>query len=445
MNILIICSFFAPDSSIAAVRPFCLAKYLSKQGHKVTVLRSGNLNRMPDDSMSVEGDSFRVLSALGENCPAVRYEKYHEVPAMRSSHLKQIIPGRLYGVLKKAILTMGGPLLSFQQIRHAKTLFERQKRVIDSLAEEKFDIVFSTYGELENVWAGEYAASVLGAKWIQDYRDLIVQWGSTGFVWNLATARIQKRAICLPDAVTCISSGLADTIIRIRGKKEQVYVLYNGYDGNGEQIIRQPKERKLRICYTGQLYAQREKALSVLLSSINKALADTTVSKSDFCFCYAGPHSFRVQNLMNQFQLSECLEDHGYVSRDEAEELQNSSDIFLVLSWNTKREQGILTGKFYEGIRAKKPILALVVGDAPDSELKRINENYHYGFCYEEAGGVDSFSALSSYLAGAAEMKLNGNQIPFFPRQELFSDFHYGTIAKRLAGIAEELILDRSC
>ena len=35
------------------------------------------------------------------------------------------------------------------------------------------------------------------------------------------------------------------------------------------------------------------------------------------------------------------------------------TDIFLVLSWSTKKEYSILTGKFYEGIRAEKPILVL--------------------------------------------------------------------------------------
>ena len=43
MNVLIIATFFPPDTAIAAVRPYLFAKYLTKMGHQVTVLRSGLL------------------------------------------------------------------------------------------------------------------------------------------------------------------------------------------------------------------------------------------------------------------------------------------------------------------------------------------------------------------------------------------------------------------
>ena len=44
-----------------------------------------------------------------------------------------------------------------------------------------------------------------------------------------------------------------------------------------------------------------------------------------------------------------------------------------------------LTGKFYEALQQKKPIVALVDGDKPKSELKTLIDQYRLGICYEEA------------------------------------------------------------
>ena len=74
MNILIITTYFPPDSAVAAVRPYMFAKYLIRSGHKVTVLRSGDFFRAPDRSYPAL-DGLKVISYLGKNCPAEAFER----------------------------------------------------------------------------------------------------------------------------------------------------------------------------------------------------------------------------------------------------------------------------------------------------------------------------------------------------------------------------------
>ena len=45
MDILIICNCFPPDTAIAAVRPYMFAKNLAEMGHRVTILRSGDVSK----------------------------------------------------------------------------------------------------------------------------------------------------------------------------------------------------------------------------------------------------------------------------------------------------------------------------------------------------------------------------------------------------------------
>lgn len=43
MKILIITTYYPPDTAIAAVRPYMFATHLTQLGHEVTVLRSGRI------------------------------------------------------------------------------------------------------------------------------------------------------------------------------------------------------------------------------------------------------------------------------------------------------------------------------------------------------------------------------------------------------------------
>ena len=124
--------------------------------------------------------------------------------------------------------------------------------------------------------------------------------------------------------------------------------------------------------------------------------------------------------------------NHGYVSRAEAVRIQNLSDLFLVLSWNAKREKGVLTGKFYEGIRAKKPILAMLTGKVSNSELYRINEKYHYGFCYESCREKEQFDQFCDYLEMIYQQKMQSGMVDYAPNPNLETDFRYDVLSKKL-------------
>ena len=49
MKILILTTYYPPDTAVAAVRPYMLAKYLTRRGHEVTVLRSGEFYNSASD------------------------------------------------------------------------------------------------------------------------------------------------------------------------------------------------------------------------------------------------------------------------------------------------------------------------------------------------------------------------------------------------------------
>ena len=155
---------------------------------------------------------------------------------------------------------------------------------------------------------------------------------------------------------------------------------------------------------------------------------------------YAGHDGNILVEQAKKFGLEKIIVDHGYLSRTEVEEVQRQSDIFLVLSWNTKHDQGILTGKFYEALQHRKPIVALVGGDLPNSELKSLIDHYHLGVCYESSTKNHSDKVLSDYIEQQVNRKKHGEPIAYTPDELVFDKFEYSKIAKQLECILSRFV-----
>ena len=157
--------------------------------------------------------------------------------------------------------------------------------------------------------------------------------------------------------------------------------------------------------------------------------------QNDIVIDYAGKDGSEIKRQANTFGLESIVKDYGYLSRFDTAKLQVQSDIFLVISWNTKNDQGILTGKFYEALQHKKPIIAIVSGDIPNSELAVLIKRYNLGYCYEEAEALDSYRDIKSYLTTQCNLKKQGQHLKYEPDVTVYEKFEYGNIVKELERI----------
>lgn len=436
MKILMICTYFSPDTAISAVRPYMLAKYLTQLGHQVTVLRSGLINKAADDAMPLAAlGGTNVISYLGADSPAERYETSGQQASMKGLEQSRIsfLPPAVRIPIARVYHSVMRPLEVSRQKKAMEQRLAQQCRALDALKGQSFDMVFSTYGELENVYAGAYAAELFGCKWVLDFRDLIA-YRSLLPAWEYRKMReIQSQAVNSADLCTAVSQGLAD-ILAAQSVHVPVKLLRNGYEENDAPPRSTGKKQGvLSFCYTGQLYGDR--TLAPLFQSIRQL----HLPLEQIELHYAGPSSDVMFQQAGAYHMEQMIVDHGYVSRQECEALQASTDIFLVTSWNHRNEGGVMTGKFYEGIRSRTPILSLVSGDLPDSELYQLNEQYHYGFCYESCRGQAHFQEFCGYLKQAFSQKMENGQVPYQPAPELFTDFRYDSLARQLESIFQEL------
>ena len=429
MNVLIITTYYPPDTAVAAVRPYMMAKYLTQLGHTVTVLRSGEFYNSASDffDMSIP---VRVISYLGPDSPAERYARgvQKEFPCPEGKgRLAKLPPW-----MGKLILKAYSPIGFAKQQRKIRADFEKQKIALDALKDEHFDVVFSTFARQENIAAGQYAAKLFGCKLIQDFRDAVaVAPLCTKSQFRFLTG-IQKDAICKADGVTAVSEGLRKELFEELDVDIPNITLYNGYEPAGQDAEADPVESGVfSLCYTGILYGEL-RDFTPLMRALKQLASEGRIDLSKVRINYAGRDFRLLQEIAEKLEMTQILVNHGYVSRGEAARLQNISDIFLVLSWNFPESQGILTGKFYEGIRAKKPILSLINATLPDSELNHLNEKFRYGFCYETCRGDEHFKQLCDFLEKAYREKLESGKVQFTVNPELEAAFRYDYLAQQL-------------
>ncbi len=69
---------------------------------------------------------------------------------------------------------------------------------------------------------------------------------------------------------------------------------------------------------------------------------------------------------------------HGLIPREEALKKQREAQILLLLTWNDPTERGVYTGKVFEYLAARRPILSIgISGGVVEALLKETNAGVH--------------------------------------------------------------------
>lgn len=430
MKILIICTFFPPDTNIAAKRPYMFAKYLAYFGHDVTVICSGKISAKKDKSYNDDLNTFRIIRYLKTDSENIKPQT--STLAHRNSEL---VPSAIREMVKGVYHSLYEPINIYRTQKKSRYHYNSIKIALDSIKQEHFDVVYSTYSELSNVYAGEYAKDLFKCKWVLDFRDRIVQLSNRSWLWNTLYKPLERKCIVKADAVTAVSE---DLFYGTSYSSSHIYTIYNGY----EPIVvdrSESSKNRLSICYTGMVYGERSLALESLFKALFSLKEKGQIELDKVAFEYAGPSGEDVNKMAHKYGLSSIINQHGYLLSKELNQLQADSDIFLVLSWNRDRERGILTGKFYDGLNVKRPILSILAGDTMDSELYRLNEQYHYGFCYEQARGNQQDDEFESFISELYKQKIEQGQICYRPNDRLVNNFKYVNLTKELESLCLSL------
>ena len=262
----------------------------------------------------------------------------------------------------------------------------------------------------------------LNIPWLADFRD---PWTQIDFYQELKLSawadklnkKLEKRVFESADKIVVVSNGIRDGFNTIFSRK--YIVIPNGYDSDDVPKQEIDIDKKFSIAHIGTLVKSRNpetlwKVLKDLVEkyeSFNDKLEIKLVGKVDF----------HVSESIKSYGLEKYLKRIPYLSHNKVMEEQQRSALLLLLINNTPNAKMILTGKLFEYMSARRPVLCI---GPEDGDAARIIEETKSGLVsgfYDEAKLKDQILVLFERYRNN-ETYEGGINIEKYSRRELTNE-----------------------
>jgi hypothetical protein len=205
---------------------------------------------------------------------------------------------------------------------------------------------------------GRKAKQMLGCPWIADLRDLWSQNLAQGNdLVRLLERPVERKTLGDADALVSVSEPWADRLRECYPDKS-VFSITNGFDADEFRQEPVALTTPFTITYTGRLY-QGKRDPTPLFEAIQELIQEGVLSREAIRVRFYGSIEPWLAVAARSFGLEDVVEIAGTVSRDEALHRQRESQALLMLCWSDLRETGQHTGKLFEYLGARRPILAI--------------------------------------------------------------------------------------
>ncbi|HLP04246.1 MAG TPA: hypothetical protein VK152_02345 [Paludibacter sp.] len=256
-------------------------------------------------------------------------------------------------------------------------------------------------------------------KWVADFRD---PWTGIYFFDDLKLNsfsknihfRLEKKVLAKSDKIIVVSQGMKNNL---DGNFQlKTTILTNGYDSQdfvgNENIL----DEKFSISHIGLL---TEKQNPVLLWKILAEICNENEEfNKDLQIKLIGKTDFSVIKSIQQNNIEDKLTRIDYIPHDEAVRMQHRSQLLLLLLVNKENTQNILTGKFFEYLAAKRPILAIGAKDGDVATvLKKAKAGKIVDFAEEKELKAGLLEFYKQYQSGT--LNVNPDGIEQFSRSSL--------------------------
>ena len=266
-------------------------------------------------------------------------------------------------------------------------------------------------------------------KWLADFRD---PWSDIyynkdfkefSFVKN-RNKKLEKSVLKKADCVLTVSNALKKEFSKYANRVE---VVTNGFDDDFLEPSKVLLDEKFTISYIGLLPKQSNpknlfRVLQVLCSQHKDFEKDLQLN-------FIGDISDVVKTAVFNNKLEENTRFIDYVDHTKALEYQQKAQVLLLLIPNVKKCKGILTGKLFEYLSAKRPILAI---GPEDGDLADVIEDTNAGVIVD----FDNNDKLSSEILKLYHQYKKGN---LEVNSKNINKYHRKELTKKVAFIINSL------
>lgn len=366
-KILIISYYFPPIKAIGGIRTYYFSKYLNINNWNVFIFTTSAYKILNKDSFLP-----KILNAKYIYIPTIDIQSLIVFFSYRKKNRKK----KLFQ--EKPNNKIGNTTLS-QKIRNSLPfnisyeggfiyIFFGVLMGLYNIKKNDIKYIYSTYSPNSNHIIA-YILKLINPKlvWTADFRDLPLGDSETKIFFKKTQNYLNSKIYAKANSLIVVSDGIKNKMLKYNSN---IQVINNGFDNKVNDLTSRnlPKGQYFNIVYTGSLYGGKRDP-ELLFAVIKKLLSENKVTH-DLRLIYAGKDGQVWDYLVNKYELGRVSENLGLLSMKEVQKIQADASLFLMVTWSTNYETGVLTGKFFEYLQYLKPIICLINGNK-DEEIEK--------------------------------------------------------------------------
>jgi hypothetical protein len=408
LKVLIITYYWPPAGGSGVQRWLKFVKYLQEFGIEPVVYTVENANYLKQD--------ISLLNEVPKGIEILKQPIWEPTALLFWKKSKQQTKG-ISNVSKGGFLSFirGNFFIPDPKVFWVKPSVSYLQKYLDN---HTIDVIISTGPPHSMHLIAEKLHQKNTVKWLADFRDpwsdlyYNTDFNQLAFAKN-KNKRLEERILRNSDCILTVSNSLKEELEKTAKKVE---VITNGFDDEFSASNNVILDTKFSISYIGLLPKQSNPKL--LFKVLKGLCKESEIFKKDLKLNFIGDISEEVKVEILANKLDENTDFVGYVSHQEAIAYQNKSQVLLLLIPNVKNNEGILTGKLFEYLKAKRPILAIgpEKGDLA-TILQETNSGVIVNFDAEEKLKLEIVALYQKYKED--KLTVNFNNIEKYHRKEL--------------------------
>jgi glycosyltransferase involved in cell wall biosynthesis len=294
-------------------------------------------------------------------------------------------------------------------------------------AEHNIDLVYTTLPPFSGAFIGDYLKRRTGLPWVVDYRDL---WAGDVLREWLAPSRqrlerwLERKLSRSADAIVAVSAPKLAYLRQLHEpSRAQFVTLTNGYDREEFADVQRERsfpEDEIHFVFTGRLFKNRRgHAFAEALGQLSEEQPQLA-RKARVHFL--GDVTTEHYDIADQFDFA------GDVPHMTAKQAQVNADYLLLIVDTGGTSNGVIPGKLFEYVAARRPIFALT---DPGATADIITKG-RLGLVVSVNDVAACKVALEKVLASTVPQRLNADE-------SYLSQFDRRVITAQLAELFDEL------